>query len=647
MVNGYLNKFRYIVYAGITLVALFLILPTPLKAENKTSDSGVILVIASYNPDTKRMSSFISEFEHSIVAEKLPYEILIEDLGCKGFSEAPAWSERIENILNRYKESNLKAIILLGQEAWASFLAHGDIPTDIPFFGCFASTNGIRLPSGDAALEKEWSPEYVDMMAWADSLGMAGGCLNRYDIGKNIELVRTLYPDINNIAFVSDNTYGGISLQALIRKEMKRYPDLNLILIDGRDGEGQAAEDIRKLPPNTVMLIGTWRVGQDGQYLMYSSMRNLVASNPAVPVFSITGSEIGSTAIGGYVPTYENGALQIAVQIADFYKKRTDSIHFESTNGEYRFDLKKLNEFGIAEYRLPSGSIVTDSMEAQLQKYEYYIYVGLTVLVVLSLFLIFVYFLYYKNKRLKIILQNREVELIQAKEKAEESDHLKSAFLANMSHEIRTPLNAIVGFSTLLGEQSISKEERDEYNSIVSKNSTLLLTLIGDILDISRLETDKINFTYKEEDAIAICQQVISTTTYSRKTGVECNLEHSVDSFILETDGQRLSQVLINLMTNASKFTEQGTITMAVSVLEKENKVEFSVTDTGSGIPKEKQSKVFNRFEKLNEFKQGTGLGLAICKQIVMKLGGDIWVDPDYTGGARFVFTHPIRREKQ
>ena len=235
-----------------------------------------------------------------------------------------------------------------------------------------------------------------------------------------------------------------------------------------------------------------------------------------------------------------------------------------------------------------------------------------------------------------------ETELFEAKVKAEQSDQLKTAFLANMSHEIRTPLNAIVGFSALLGDESISEEDRNVYMGIVNQNSDLLLTLIGDILDISRLETGKISFTLHPENIVAICQQVISTTAHGRKKDVECVFNPPVESFILKTDSQRLSQVLINLLTNASKFTEKGTIALAFEIQKEQRRILFSVSDTGCGIPRERQERVFNRFEKLNEFKQGTGLGLAICKQIVLRFGGNIWIDPEYTEGARFVFSHPI-----
>ncbi|GAB0476244.1 sensor histidine kinase [Alistipes indistinctus] len=633
---------RKITAAAAALFFLLLaLIPGTLRAQIDSRE-GIILVVASYNPDTRRMSGFISDFEQAIVQKKVPYEIVVEDMGCKGLSEAPQWQERMRDILDRYrKNKQLKAVVLLGQEAWASFLAQGDFPDDIPFFGCYASVNGIALSSLNVP-QRDWSYS-VDMAALADSIGTAGGCLNRYDVDKNVDLIRSLYPDVRNIAFVSDNTYGGVSLQALMRREMLRYDDLRLIQIDSREGSDSVVSRITRLPQHSALLIGTWRVGDDGQYLMYSAMNDLIAENHTVPVFTLSGAGLESVAIGGYNPKYKSGAGEIAGQIAGYYHGKPGAVHFELSDGEYRFNANKLKEFDIAEYKLPAGSVVVDNTEAQLRKYRSVIYSSVAALILLSLIAVFIYFLYYKNKRLRNVLENREAELIEAKEKAEESDLLKSAFLANMSHEIRTPLNAIVGFSSLLTSAEISPEEREEYSAIISTNSELMLTLINDILDISRLETGKIHFAYEDIDIPSLCQQVIMTTTHNRREGVECVFESSYETYTLRTDVQRLSQVLINLLTNANKFTEQGWITLSFEVLEKEGMVRFAVADTGCGIPPEKQAKVFDRFEKLDEFKQGTGLGLAICRQIVMKVGGKIWVDGTYTSGSRFVFTHPIR----
>ena len=239
-----------------------------------------------------------------------------------------------------------------------------------------------------------------------------------------------------------------------------------------------------------------------------------------------------------------------------------------------------------------------------------------------------------------------EIELVQAKEKAEESDKLKTVFLANMSHEIRTPLNAIVGFSNILAMGDYNQDEVTLYKNVIITNSELLLNLINNILDFSRLEVDKVNFSTEDCEIVSLCQSIITTVNHANRTSAECIFISPVESFILQTDTNRMQQILLNLLSNAAKFTPDGSITLTFEIEEDKNRLLFSVTDTGCGIPQDKRDIIFERFEKLNEFVQGTGLGLSICKLTINKLGGDIWVDPSYTTGARFVFSHPIRQEE-
>ena len=500
---------------------------------------------------------------------------------------------------------------------WEPIVSLGCIPEGVMCFSCFASENGVMLPAPPDSLQT-WRPRAID-------------------------LIRSLYPQVENIALVTDNTYGGISLQALVRAEWENYPDLNLVLVDSREGEETAFRTYATLPPRSAVMLGTWRVGSDGEYFMQRSLNDLVQNNPRVPVFSVTGTGIGDTAIGGYVPEYENGAEVIANQIRKYYD--TDDIedaHFHTSKSLYLFDSRKLKEWKIAEYALPKGSVIEDTMAAKLSKYSHYIEL-LVAGILLLVLLLFVTWLLLRMRRLKLTLEEREGQLVVAREKAEESDMLKSAFLANMSHEIRTPLNAIVGFSSLMQSEELSQEERAEYCAIVVSNSEMLLTLLNDILDISSLECGKIRFNYASEDIVQICRHVMMTTAHTRQRGVEGRFACPVGSFMLTTDAHRLSQILINLLTNAGKFTSEGSITLEVEIDEERGEVLFSVADTGPGIPPDKQDLVFNRFEKLDgNKKKGTGLGLAICRQIAMIVGGRIWVDSAYTGGTRFVFAHPI-----
>ena len=244
---------------------------------------------------------------------------------------------------------------------------------------------------------------------------------------------------------------------------------------------------------------------------------------------------------------------------------------------------------------------------------------------------------------MKGILQKQSRELEEARDKAEESNKMKSAFLANMSHEIRTPLNAIVGFSELLTTQhdTLSDEERAQFKDIINQNSDQLLKLINDVLDLSRIESGKIEMELAMCNVTKLCNTVLESVKVTCRKPIDFVFNCYIDNVSFMTDEVRLRQVLINLLTNSVKFSEKGTISINLIIDAKVNIAKFSVTDQGCGIKKENADKVFERFVKLNQFKQGTGLGLQICRQIIERLGGKIWLDSNYTEGARFTFIHP------
>lgn len=214
---------RAIKHWTLLLLSCCILLPSLLRAEEARGRES-ILIISSYNPDTRRMSSFITEFERQVVASGVPCDIYVETLECKSINDAPLWISQTDNLITRYEsKGGLRAIVLLGQEAWASFVSLGRIPKEVMCFSCFVSSNGIVLPP-PADSTGVWMPPSINYMNMVDSLHNVGGLLNKYDVRRNIELIRTLYPEVENIAFISDNTYGGISLQALVRREMEIIP---------------------------------------------------------------------------------------------------------------------------------------------------------------------------------------------------------------------------------------------------------------------------------------------------------------------------------------------------------------------------------------------------------------------------------------
>ena len=271
----------------------------------------------------------------------------------------------------------------------------------------------------------------------------------------------------------------------------------------------------------------------------------------------------------------------------------------------------------------------------------YCIFIGLGLLAFISLLAIWI------RRQKRIVIISKET-LEQSRWNAENATRAKSVFLSNMSHEIRTPLNALSGFSSLLTEEGLDDSTRKQCTEIIQQNSELLLKLINDVIDLSSLEFGKMQFSLGKHDAVAICKNVADTVGKVKQTQAELLFDSPLEELCIETDASRLQQVLINLLINATKFTPEGSITLRLEK-ESEETALFSVTDTGCGIPKEKQANIFQRFEKLDENAQGSGLGLSICQLIIEHIGGRIWIDPDYTEGSRFMFTHPINqiRSKQ
>ena len=613
-----------------------------------SNDKKPILIICSYNPAAHQTSVTISDYMDEYSKLGGQRDIIIENMNCKSFSEAPLWSKMMTQILAKYQgEKHPAQIILLGQEAWAAYLSQRDeMQVKVPVMCSLASSNVVILPEDTVESLDSWMPESVDL--FDDHLNipeLKSGFINQYDIEGNIQMIQAFYPKTKHIAFISDNTYGGVTMQALVRKEMKKFPDLDLILMDGRKHSIYTiVEELRQLPENTVILVGTWRVDMNEGYLMRNATYAMMEVTPTIPTFTPSSVSLGHWAIGGVLPDYRKVGGEMAMESVRMDTHPQDTAKHLSVIGcKAVLDSRKVKEWGLDPAVLPFKVQLVNQPVSFYQQYTYQIWSACALFVILVLGLCISLFYYFRTKRLKDELLKSEKDLRVAKDRAEESNRLKSAFLANMSHEIRTPLNSIVGFSDVLAVGGSTEEEQQSYYQIIKTNSDLLLRLINDILDLSRLEANRVTLTWEECDVVQLCSQVVASVSFSRQSSENQFLfTTSFESFRMVTDVQRMQQVMINLLSNANKFTKRGKITLDFSVNEETQMAVFSVTDTGCGIPKEKQGLVFERFEKLNEYAQGTGLGLSICKLIVHKWKGSIWIDPDYTGGARFVFSHPL-----
>lgn len=303
--------------------------------------------------------------------------------------------------------------------------------------------------------------------------------------------------------------------------------------------------------------------------------------------------------------------------------------------------LNDLNDNEKQQHKLQSQQEQIASKQRQL------LYILITICILLTLFFV-LYRLYCRMHRLKTELLHEKDSLLESekqlriiKEKAVEADRMKTVFLSNISHEVRTPLNAIVGFSELLVDNSFPEEEKIVFASTINHSSELLMNLINDVLELSRLESGNCRFTITQNDVVECCHKIILEQKNKLSPGVKLSFDTAVESFLLNTDRFRLHLLLGHLLSNAIKFTKEGEVNLAFETDTENNVVRFIVTDTGCGIPIGMHQKIFERFEKLDEFKQGTGLGLAICRLVAIHFGGSLALDSSYTQGARFIFTHP------
>lgn len=587
------------------LFCLFAILTASADVKNEN-----ILIITSYNPDTERMNANLTEFfkRYKELAGSTA-NICIETMNCKNLSESSLWKDRMERILKLHSRTPLGLVVLLGQEAWTAYLAQDlALAKKTPCMAAMVSTNTIVLPKGNSNLRicMPESKEYTDFK----DFNIVGGIFYKYNLDKNIEIIRKFYPNTKNIAFISDFTIGGLMLQSLVNKEMQKYKDLNLQFLDGRRYTLFNICNMLKHPqPNTVLLVGTWRIDSSENYVLANTTSVLRDANSSLPAFSMTSVGLGNWAIGGYSPEFSLKGAELADIAYDYMKSKIpNKKFFHICHNNYILDKSQIDAFDLDSKLIPNNAIVIN------QTQDFYTKNRRVILWVLSSVLILVFGLL-----------------------------IAIYYIAHMSHEIRTPLNAIVGFSELQTMDDYSKEDKIEFGKIIKENSDLLLNLINDILDISRIESGRVNVDLRQCDIVKLCHGcLVSMSRAKPLEHVEYQEEYPVGKLEIKTDNVKLQQVIINLLTNASKFTKKGHIRLSFTVDEAANTITFVVADTGIGIPKDQAEAVFDRFVKLNKYAQGTGLGLSLCRIIVERLGGKIWLDTSYTGGARFMFTTPI-----
>lgn len=460
-----------------------------------------------------------------------------------------------------------------------------------------------------------------------------------YYVKETIGLMRQLMPDMKRLAFISDDRYISEAVRGDVERVMTgSFPELAFEQLSTRNISTEMLLDTLKSYDKTTGLIYySWfeTHNQDDNNYLFDHIQEIITRFVHSPLFLLAPEDLSNnTFAGGYyvsVESFGDSLLQLIHRVLEGEFPRDISPALGGKPAAY-LCYPALQSYDIPVSLYPKEAVYINLPVSFFEQYKKEILMTVVLLLVaVSAVGYYIHILKRAHQRMK-----------EAQLKAEEANQLKSAFLANMSHEIRTPLNAIVGFSNLLSMVE-DKEEMLEYAGIIETNTDLLLQLINDILDMSKIESGMYDFHVTQVDANQLMSEVEQVARLRIRTDeVSLSFAERLPQCVFHTDKNRLMQVLTNLVVNAIKFTSQGEIQIGYR-LQDVHTLYFYVSDTGCGMSAEQCEHVFERFVKYNTFIQGTGLGLSICKMIIEKLGGEIGVQSESGKGSVFWFTLPYR----
>ena len=643
-------------FFGLWIVCFTVFIPSELRAAEVRPR---VLVIHSYEPDYEAYRQYDKLIEKELSERRLKAGIRTVHLDCEQYRGKIAW-RRMAGLLDSAAAWQ-PDLILVNDDPAVCALLHCDHPLVYRVPVVFAGVNFPdwellkRFPNVTGLWDK---PEYL----------------------KTIRMIERMYGRTRIHVLTDDTPWGG-EVSRSIAEELEPAPN---IYIQGKAYEvhnnfvGKPKYQSMLLRPeySTVYFVNLrtftgasllWRLSGRSRYSVFLQTKRDFATarwgnHASIPTYSVVneGFGVGEGILGGYLTTLQTQIEQSAVIVSDLLlgKKQVGDIPVRTTPKDYVLDWTAMKRWHIDPGHLPEGyRIINMPFYVRYKALVISISVILGVgIVALIGYLLFLYFRENRKKRLAQqnlrkekeslaesvrILRERERELIAARELAEKAE-LKQSFLANMSHEIRTPLNAIVGFSNLIASDAeLSVEDRQEFVDTIDRNSELLLNLINDILDLSRIESGNMSFAWEICDMATLIDEIYLTHRLLIPERLRFEKETDPTPARVRVDKFRFTQVVTNLLSNAAKFTETGYIKLGYRCLPSGGGVAVFVEDTGKGIPAEEQRMIFNRFYKRDEFAQGTGLGLSICEVIVRKLGGRVELVSEPGKGSRFTIVLP------
>lgn len=545
---------------------------------------------------------------------------------------------RLQNEIIRNHPIPPKLVIVVGDPGWLVSAPLFDKHwKDIPVILCYSRD---RIPVDIQTLLDKVPLNETNSLPIADFNKNYNVTVLRqpYYIREALLLIQRLQPEVQKIAFISDNRYISVVTRQSVQKVIDRdFPHLKLELLSSdRLSSEQLLDTLSTYDKTTGVIYYSWlrQYGNKNTPYLSDHIKKILPNFLEVPVYTLADLDLKENRFAGghYISIKDFTDTTISVMDRILSGEKASSIPYQSGGTPRTYlNYADLQWCSIPETYYPSDAIYYYQPPTMYQRYKMYIWMT-------CLFLILLVSIYLRYHFRSI---NNQKELVKAKERAEESDRLKSAFLANMSHEIRTPLNAIVGFSSILAETADTPENR-EYIRIIENNNDLLLQLINDILDLSKIEAGQLEFNYAAADVNHALQELEDAFRLRVPAEVDYYKSAALEKCVIIMEKNRVMQILGNYLSNSIKHTTRGSITFGYYP-PSNGVIRFYVRDTGCGIPADKHKDIFERFVKLDNFKQGTGLGLSICRMIAEKINAVIGVQSEVGKGSEFWLDIPFQ----